>query len=90
MLYCSPRVLDSMLVQTILPIINHNNFSFKYLQNIKEDQLAEIIKSVGFQHKQAKDLKIAIDQIAKDLEERYLELKKNSGIFMVLVRKCAY
>jgi len=65
MLYCSPRVLDSMLIQIILPIINHENFSLEYLQNIKEDQLVEMIKSVGIQHKHANDLKIAIDQIGK-------------------------
>ena len=59
-------MLDSTLIQTILPIINNDNFSLEYLQNIKEDELVEMIKSVGIQHKHAKDLKIAIDQIAKE------------------------
>jgi len=90
MLYCSPRVLDIALIQTILLIINHEKFSLEYLQNIKEDQLAEMIKSVGIQHKCANNLKIAIDQIGKNLEVRYLEWKKNSGRFMVSVRKFAF
>jgi len=66
MLYCSPTLLDSMLIQNILPIINNDSFSLEYLQNIKEDELAEMIKSVGITHKCAKDFKIAIDQIAKE------------------------
>jgi len=56
MLYCSPRVLDSTLV-TILPIINDTNFSFKFLQNIKENEFAEIIKPIGFQNEWANVLK---------------------------------
>jgi len=57
MLYCSPRVLDSTLVQTILPIINDDNYSLDYQKNIEKDQSAEIIKKVGFQNKHANDLK---------------------------------
>ena len=48
----------------------------EYLQNIKEDELAEMIKSVGIQHKHAKDLKIAIDQIAKEFGGKIPGTKK--------------
>jgi len=55
MLYCSLRVLDSMLIQTVLPIINDENFSLEYLQQIDEVELTTLIKSVGFQNKRVQD-----------------------------------
>ena len=66
MLYCSLRVLDSTLIDTIIPIINDENFSLQYLQQIDEDELTVLIKSVGFQNKRVKDLKKAIKQVADD------------------------
>ncbi len=66
MLYCSPRVLDSTLIETILPIINDENFSLEYLQQIDEDELSALIKSVRFQNKRVHDFKKAIKQIADD------------------------
>ena len=67
-----------MLIQNILPIINNDSFSLEYLQNIKKDELAEMIKSVGIQdkHKHAKNLKIAIDQIAKKFVGKILGTEK--------------
>jgi len=46
-----------MLIETILPIINDENFSLEYLQQIDEDELTTLIKSVGFQNKRVKDFK---------------------------------
>jgi len=40
-----------MHIETILPIINHENFSFEYLQNVEENELVEILKPLGFQNK---------------------------------------
>jgi len=65
-----------MLIQNILPIINNDSFSLEYLQNIKKDELAEMIKSVGIQDKHAKNLKIAIDQIAKKFVGKILGTEK--------------
>jgi len=53
-----------MLIDTVLTFINHENFSFEYLKNIEENQLAEIIKPLGFQNKQANDFNKAIGQIS--------------------------
>jgi len=39
--------------------------------------LAEIIKSVGFQHKQANDLKKPLLKLQMNLEERFLAPKRN-------------
>ncbi len=66
MLYCSLRVLDSTLIETVLPIINDENFALEYLQQIDEDELTGLIKSVGFQNKRVRDVKKAIQQIADD------------------------
>ena len=48
-------MLDSILIQTVLPIINDENFSLEYLQKIDEDELTALIKSVGFQNKRVRD-----------------------------------
>jgi len=90
MLYCSPRVLDSMLIQTVLPIINDETFSLEYLQQIDEDELMALIKSVGFQNKRVKDLKKPLNKLQMNLEERFLTLKTKSGRFMGLDRKLVF
>jgi len=58
-------------------------FSFKYLQNIKEHELAESLRPVGFQSKQAKDEKRPLVKLQMILEERFQarkELQKIYGI----------
>ena len=64
-----------MLIQTVLPIINDENFSLEYLQQIDEDELTTLIKSVGFQNKRVRDLKKAIQQIADDFGGKILDTK---------------
>ena len=63
MLYCSPKVFDTTLVETVLPLVNEPRFSFEFLKNISEDDLAVLLEPLGLQFIWAKNMKVVIKQI---------------------------
>jgi len=79
-----------MLIQTVLPIINDENFSLEYLQQIDEVELTTLIKSVGFQNKRVQDFKKLLNKLQMILEEEFLTPKTKSRRFMGLDRKLVY
>jgi len=63
MLYCSPKVFDTTLVEMIIPVVNELRFSFDFLKNISGDDLAILLEPLGLQFIRATNMKVAIDQI---------------------------
>jgi len=63
MLYCSPKVFDTTLVETVIPLVNEPRFSFDFKKYISEDDIAVLLEPLGLQFVWAKNVKIAITQI---------------------------
>jgi len=63
MLYCSPKVFDTTLMETVIPLVNEPRFSFDFLKNISEDDIAVLLEPLGLQFVRAKNMKVAISQI---------------------------
>ncbi len=76
MLFCSPKVLDTTLVETVIPIVNDSRFSFEFLRRLSEDDIAFLLEPLGLQNVRAKNLKIVINQIDAVFHGKILETVK--------------
>jgi len=84
LLFCSPKVLDTTLVETVIPLVNEPRFCFDFLKNVSEDDIAVLLEPLGLQSVRAKNMKIAITQIDTlyngEIPETVEELRKIQGV----------